>query len=190
MRTIAALLAVALLPVCAKAQTPHVPTFAGIPWGASGPDVVKAVTAIGFDLVEQDGDGDYHFAGELFGAPAIVYTIMSPVSGLVKVQVRLATPDAHARVKYEEVLKSMVLRYGATEEVELYKPPYQKGDGREDEAVDVGQGLLFSTWGEDVEPGQASLVVRATKRIVALDYEAHEWNAEVHRRRTRATASL
>ena len=67
--------------------------------------------------------------------------------------------------------------------------PFQKGDGREDEAVRVGKGLLYASWGDDLQPGQAALVVRATKLVVGLDYESHEWSAEADRRKTRTAGS-
>jgi hypothetical protein len=185
----AALLALALLPTIAHGQT-VTPTFADIPWGAGGTDVVKAATAAGFRLVAQDHDGDYQLEGEWCGAPAVVYAYMSPTSGLVKVQVRLSAPGDQARSQYARVVQTLASQYGSTEGVEIYRLPYQKGDGREDEAVRVGKGLLYSMWGDDLQPGEAALVVRATKLVVGLDYESHAWSAESDRRKSRPASEL
>jgi hypothetical protein len=114
---------------------------------------------------------------------------MSPTSGLVKVQVRLATPD-QTRGDYTRVVDTLARSYGATDGVEVYRMPYQKGDGREDEAVRVGKALLYSMWGDDLQPGQAALVVRATRMVVGLDYESHDWSAESDRRKSRSNGSL
>jgi hypothetical protein len=180
----AALFALALLPTLAHAQH-TAPTFADIPWGTAGPEVVKAATAAGFHLVARDPDGDYELRGQWLGAPAVAYAYMSPTSGLVKVQVRLSAPDDQPRLQYTRVVETMAAKYGETEGVEVYRLPYQKGDGREEEAVRVGKALLYSTWGDDLQPGQAALVVRATKLVVGLDFESHAWSAESDRRKSR-----
>jgi hypothetical protein len=189
-------LAIALLALASFVSVVHAepstarPTFAGIPWGASAADVVRGAAAAGLQVVGQDADGDYQFEGRLFGAPATVFAYISPSTGLVKVQVRLAAPDDETRAHYAKVVEGLSREYGATESVEVFRMPFQKGDGREDEAVRVGKGLLYAMWGDDLQPGQAALVVRATKLVVGLDYESHEWSAEADRRKARTASSL
>jgi len=187
MRSLALVTLLTLGASIAPARADQIPMFADIPWGAQGGDVVKAATAAGLHVVKQDDDGDYEFSGELFGAPAVVYAFMSPDNGLVKVQVRLAAPDDKPLTKYAEVVGDLTARYGKTEQVELFKAPYKKGDGLADEAVREGKGLVLSAWGDDREPGQASLVVRVTKLVVGLDYESHGWTAELSRRKEQAS---
>jgi len=191
MRQLAVVIAaLGLLPAPANAQALDAPTFGAIPWGAPAHDVIEAATAAGLQMVAKDADGDYQFEGLLFGSPARVYAFMSPASGLVKVQVRLATPGDEVRRKYAEVVESLARQYGRTEGVELYKSPFFKGDGRESRAVRLGKGLLYSTWGDDGQPGQAALVVRATKSVVGLDYESYDWSVEVARRTKKADPVL
>jgi hypothetical protein len=187
MRRFLTVAALTLLPSMVSAEPTGVPTFAGIPWGASDTSVVEAAATAGLQLVGKDADGDYEFAGELFGAQAVVYAFMSPTGGLVKVQVRLATPTDRPVSKYTEVVHSISEQYGTTEQVELFKAPYRKGDGLEDEAVRAGKGLLLSAWGDDRQPGQASLVIRVTKLVVGMDYESHGWAAELNRRKEQAS---
>lgn len=190
-RLASALLVLASLVTVAHAEpAPVRPTFAGIPWGASAADVARGAAAAGLQMVGQDADGDYQFEGQLFGTQATVFAYISPASGLVKVQVRLAAPEDAARSHYLRVIEGLSREYGATESVEVFRMPFQKGDGREDEAVRVGKGLLYASWGDDLLPGQAALVVRATKLVVGLDYESYEWSAEADRRKSRTNASL
>lgn len=188
MRQLAAIVGLMLLPAVARAQAPDVPTFADIPWGASAPEVVQAAATAGLRMVAKDTDGDYEFTGTLFDTPAVVFAFMSPSSGLVKIQVRLATPGDAARGKYVEVVDSLALQYGEAKGIELYKSPFQKGDGREAQAVRLGKGLLLASWGDDEQPGQAALVVRATGPVVGLDYESHDWTAELDRRKRKDLA--
>ena len=186
MRALAILAVFAVCPTLTVAQ--DVPTFAQMSWGSRDADVIKAATTAGLQLVKHDEDGDYEFSGEVFGAPAVVYAFMSPSSGLVKVQVRVATPEDRPVSKYVEVIGSLTEQYGKTEQVELFKTPYKKGDGLIDEAVRSGKALLLSAWGDDRQPGQASLIVRVTKLVVGLDYESHDWSAELTRRKEQVAA--
>lgn len=183
MRSLAFVAALALVPSIATGRTLDVPTFADIRWGAPGADVIKAATEVGLQMVSQDEDGDYRFSGELFGAPAVVHAFMSPTSGLVKVEVRLATPEDKPISKYAEVVDSLTVKYGKTEQVGLFNTPYAWGDGLEEEAVRAGKGLLLSAWGDDRRPGQAVLFVRVTRLVVGMNYESHDWAAELDRRK-------
>lgn len=190
MRLAVLVAALALLPSVAPAGTGDVPTFASMRWGAPDAVVVEAAAAAGLRLVLKDDAGDYEFAGDVFGAPAVVYAFMSPAEGLVKVQVRLTTPDGKPARTYASVVEQLAQQYGTTEPVEHFKAPYKRGDGREDEAVLNGMGLLISAWGDERQPGQAALIVRAARFIVGLDYESHGWMAEFARRKQEAAASV
>ncbi len=97
----AALLCVILTAAAPRAADvpTDVPTFAGIPWGASRTQVLEAAAASGLRVVASYGN-DVELAGEPFGAAAVVHAMLSPTDGLVKVQVRFAsndTPDADLR---------------------------------------------------------------------------------------------
>lgn len=184
-----AMAALALTSTLLDASAPPVPTFAEMGWGTPAADVVKAVTAAGLTMVTRDNEGDYEFSGELFGVPAVVYAFISPEHGLVKVQVRLSAAADAPRQKYVEVVDSLSARYGKTEQMALFKPPYKEGDGQEDEAIRRGDGLLLSSWGDDAQAGQAALVVRVTRHVVGLDYESHGWTAELNRRKAEAAST-
>jgi hypothetical protein len=179
--------AAALVCVLAASAAPRAadaPTFAGIPWGASRTQVLEAALASGLRVVATPGT-DVELAGEPFGAEATVHALLSPTDGLVKVQVRFAASDTPVRT-YHTVIERLTSLYGPTEPVELFKRPYVRGDGREDEAVREGKGMLIAAWGDEREPGQAAVVLHAARPGVELEFESHAWKAESARRQRRA----
>ena len=179
----------ALLCVFVASATPRAadpPTFAGIPWGASRTQVLEAATASGLRVVASYGN-DLELAGEPFGAAAVVHALLSPTDGLVKVQVRFASNDTPTRT-YATVIESLTRLYGPTEPVEMFKRPYVRGDGREDEAVRTGKGMMIAAWGDERQPGQAAVILHAGQPGVALEFESHAWKAESARRRRQAPA--
>jgi hypothetical protein len=184
----------ALLCVILTAASPHaaddapvqrgdVPTFAGIPWGASRTQVLEAAAASGLRVVATYGN-DVELAGEPFGEAATVQAMLSPTGGLVKIQIRFAANETPMRT-YATVVESLTRLYGPTEPVELFKRPYARGDGREDEAVRSGKGMLIAAWGDERQPGQAAVVLHAGQPGVALEFESHAWKAESKRRQRR-----
>jgi hypothetical protein len=184
----------ALLCVFVAAATPRaadvptsapadVPTFVGMPWGASRTQVLEAAAASGLRVVATYGN-DVELAGEPFGEAAVVQAMLSPTGGLVKVQVRFASKDKPMRT-YSTVVESLTRLYGPTEPVELFKRPYVRGDGREDEAVLTGKGMLIAAWGDERQPGQAAVILHAGQPGVELAFESHAWKAESKRRQRR-----
>jgi hypothetical protein len=157
-----------------------VPVFADMPWGASRDQVVAAAAASGLAVVAQHGS-DVELAGELFGSRASVKALLSPTSGLVKVQVQFTATEKPAET-YNAVVSRLTALYGPTEPVELFKRPFMRGDGRENEALLSGKGMLIAAWGDEREPGQAAVIVHAGKPGVELEYESHGWKAESVRR--------
>jgi hypothetical protein len=164
-----------------------VPTFADMPWGASRAEVLEAAAASGLTVVAHHGN-DVELTGELFGTAASVKALLSPTSGLVKVQVHFTSTAAPARI-YASVVQRLTSLYGPTEPVELFKRPYMRGDGREDEALLSGKGMLIAAWGDEREPGQAAVIVHAGQPGVELEYESHAWKAESARRQRQDTPS-
>jgi hypothetical protein len=175
-----------LLLASAAPRAADVPTFAGIPWGASRTQVVEAAAASGLKVVASYGN-DIELAGEPFGAAAVVHALLSPTDGLVKVQVRFASNDTPTRT-YATVIESLTRLYGPTEPVEMFKRPYVRGDGREDEAFRSGKGMLIAAWGDERQPGQAAVILHVGQPGVELEFESHAWKAESKRRQRPAPA--
>jgi hypothetical protein len=164
-----------------------IPRFADMPWGASRAQVLEAAAASGLRVVGGSGQ-DLELAGDLFGAAATAHALISPTAGLVKVQVRFAPNESPART-YAAVVEQLTVLYGPTEPVELFKRPYVRGDGREDEALLSGKGMLIAAWGDEREPGQAAVIIHAGRPGVELDYESHAWKAESARRQRESTSA-
>ena len=179
LRSVCAALVCVLASATPRAADP--PTFAGMPWGASRTQVLEAAAASGLRVVASYGS-DVELAGEPFGAAAVVHAMLSPTDGLVKVQVRFASNDTPTRT-YATVIESLTRLYGPTEPVELFKRPYVRGDGREDEAVRTGKGMMIAAWGDERQPGQAAVILHAGQPGVELEFESHAWKAESQRRR-------
>lgn len=167
-------------------QAAGIPRFADMPWGASRAQVLEAAAASGLRVVGGSGQ-DVELSGDLFGAAATAHALISPTAGLVKVQVRFAPSESPART-YAAVVEQLTVLYGPTEPVELFKRPYVRGDGREDEALLSGKGMLIAAWGDEREPGQAAVIIHAGRPGVELDYESHAWKAESARRQRESTA--
>jgi hypothetical protein len=179
-RSLAVALAGLALASTAGVRAAGVPTFADMPWGASRTQVLEAAAATGLRVVGSHGQ-DVELAGDLFGASATAHALISPTAGLVKVQVKFAPSPSPART-YATVVERLTSLYGPTEPVELFKRPFVRGDGREDEALLTGKGMLIAAWGDEREPGQAAVIVHAGRPGVELEYESHAWKAESARR--------
>jgi hypothetical protein len=186
LRFITAAIACAVLAAPAlRAAT--VPTFAGISWGAPRAQVLDAATAAGLKVTGTFGN-DLELEGDVFGAAATVNALISRSAGLLKVQVRFAATERPTRT-YATAVEHLTQLYGPTEPVELFKRPYARGDGREDEALLANKAMMIAAWGDERQPGQAAAVLQAGSQGVILQYESHGWKAESARRQRESTSS-
>ena len=163
-----------------------VPTFAGMPWGATRAQVLDAARSSGLTVADTYGN-DLELEGDVFGTPATVNALISRSAGLLKVQVRFAT-DRPTRT-YETAVARLTELYGPTEPVELFKRPYVRGDGREDEELLANKAMMIAAWGDERQPGQAAAVLQAGSQGVILQYESHGWKAESARRQRESSSS-
>lgn len=182
---IAALACAILAAPALKAAT--VPTFAGIPWGAPRAQVLDTAKVAGLTVTATFGN-DLELEGDVFGTPATVNALISRSGGLLKVQVRFAAADRPTRA-YDAAVAALTALYGPTEPVELFKRPYARGDGREDEALLANKAMLIAAWGDERQPGQAAAVLQAGSQGVILQYESHGWKAESARRQRESSSS-
>ena len=136
------------------------PTFAGIPWGASRAQVLEAAAASGLRVVGHLRQRRRARRRAVRRGGQSCKALLSPTDGLVKVQVRFTANDTPART-YATVIERLTALYGPTEPVEMFKRPYVRGDGREDEAVLTGKGMLIAAWGDERQPGQAAVILHA-----------------------------
>jgi hypothetical protein len=184
---IASVAIVCVLAASAAPRAAEPPTFNGMPWGATRAQVLEAAAASGLRVVGTHGN-DVELAGEPFGSAATVNLLLSPTAGLVKVQVRYPASERPART-YASVIERLTVLYGPTEPVEMFKRPFVRGDGREDEALLAGKGMIIAAWGDERVPGQAAVILQTSGPAVALDFESHAWKAESVRRKRESRES-
>jgi hypothetical protein len=149
--------------------------------------VLAAAEASGLTVTSTYGN-DLELEGDVFGTPATVNALISRSAGLLKVQVRFAAGE-RPTVAYARAVEGLTAQYGATEPVELFKRPYVRGDGREDEALLANKAMMIAAWGDERQPGQAAAVLQAGSQGVILQYESHGWKAESARRQRESSSS-
>lgn len=165
--------------------------FANIPWGSDGETVKKMMIAQGLMFVKVDSDGDYAFQGTLAQYPAYAWGMMAR-GKLVKIAVRLATPDNKAREEYKQMKELLIAKYGSPAgSYEYFDSPYETGDGYEDQAIRLGKGHFFTMWSTVTGTDTSSLGLEINERlVVVISYESPQWNAEADRRKAAATKAF
>jgi hypothetical protein len=166
-------------------QSSNTYVFADVPWLSSRETAKAKIVANGFVFKTQDSDGDLEFTGTVLGHDAIVFAFFTPRNELVKVLVKLITPDNAARRAYRDMRDALVAKYGPpADDTEIYSSPYHKGDGHEDLAIRVGKGLISAIWKD------AMMVMVSEKLTVDVVYEPPYWSDEVARRKRNGTRAF
>jgi hypothetical protein len=160
--------------------------FAGIPWGTSAAETIKLLGEKGFTKVAKDKDGDYTFEGELLGFKSNGVAVIGDV-GLVKIIVRLVTPDRKAREVYGEMKKTLTTKYGEPTAYEYFTKPYYEGDGYEDQAIRLGKGKFVSFWSNSTT-NEGLMLDISDLLTVDFTYESPFWSQEAKKRKAKATS--
>lgn len=163
-------------------------SLAGIPWGIAGDSVTSLVERRGYNLNRTDEDGDMWFDGVLYHSPTRIYAFMAG-ERLVKFRQHIGSPDEDVMTVYRTARTELIKQYGAPKEtVEYYKPPYQKGDSRELEALKAGKAEMYTYWLLDQGGRESMVSVRLTDELTVLvDYEGPSWQRESVKRRRSAS---
>jgi hypothetical protein len=167
--------------------------FAGIPWGSDTGTVKEKMMAAGFTFKKQDEDGDLVFEGSVLGYDARAYCLMAQ-GRAVKVMITIYTPDNKARETYNEMKGLLAKKYGEGQYFKSFDPPYDEGDGYEDQAIGLGKAHFDSFWGE--HKGEAGtypegLFLTITEELtVRVSYESSDWGAEADRRKAKETKAF
>lgn len=160
--------------------------FADLAWGSKLATVKARLADKGFTFVRVDEDGDVWFRGKVSNYTAQVVCLMSPKRGLVKVIVRLLTPDADARTAFESMAEALVRKYGAPDiHRRDFDEPYYAGDGFEDSALQLGKAHFVDGWfsGEDTKGNVYGMMIEISQRLtVDFTYEGPQWSADRERR--------
>ncbi len=180
----------------AKAKKPppqH--TFAGIPWLVPADTALARLVARGYHAVPEARDRDKLVCrGRLFEHDALATGYLDEQGRLVRWVVLIASrgmaynwPDM--RGVFDEIVHECEARSGPPRTVvEKYRFPYERGDGREDEALRDGKATIRWLW---AVPGADRLMAEMDRTCaVVLTYEAPEWAAVEARRRAQKASDL
>ena len=148
------------------------------------------MTGKDYEFVEEYADGDLWFTQTLFGEDAKVVAFFNPKGELAKWLIDLVTADKDAIDTYEEVADRLRKKYGKPDrDVEIYRDPYYKGDGYEEQAIEMGKATIGSLW--NAPSSDEALWVQINENLtVGINYESDGWAAEAERRASEDAADF
>jgi hypothetical protein len=166
-----------------------------VPWLVSADTAVARLGAHGYREVTTAKDRDrFVCRGVLLEHTALSTGYLDEHHRLVRCVVLIASrgeafdyPDM--RKVFDEVVREHQGRYGAPRVVtEKYRFPYERGDGREGEALRDGQATIRWAWSS--RSGDRLTVEMDRTAAVIVTYEAPEWAALEKRRRAKKASDL
>lgn len=196
----AAIVCAAVLPGVGTAakkakRPPPTHTFADIPWLVPADTALARLAARGYRPVPEAKDKDRLVCrGKLFEHDAIATGYLDEQGRLVRMVVLITNrgqaynyPDM--RAVFDEVVHETESHSGPPRTVvEKYRFPYERGDGREDEALRDDKATIRWQW---AVPGADRLSVEMDRTCtVVVSYESPEWIGVEARRRARKAADL
>jgi hypothetical protein len=200
--TIAAAALSVLLAGVALAQSPSpIPegrprkggyVFAGIPWLASADSVVAMLGERGYAETPNSRDKDaVHATGKIFDRYAIVVGMLNEHKRLIRWEITVPStsqgdPYLTQRRLYDDAVVESEAKYGRRRvQQDRFRFPYERGDGRQSQALREGYATVRSEWGT---LGRDHLVIALDRAVaVVLTYESPWWSqTENDRRRKKA----
>jgi hypothetical protein len=135
-----------IIPVLCFAQNKKALShFWDIPWGCSIEQAEIIFRERGY---QSNRDGSYLLAQANYeGEEALIILLFNRVNRFYSGNVIYTSTPATAIPKYENYRKVLFRRYGMPDTaVEYYEKPYEKGDGREIEAIGTENAFYFTEW--------------------------------------------
>lgn len=176
-------------------KPPPTHTFAGVPWLVPADTALALLGARGYRPVQKARDREKVVCqGTLFEHAALATGYLDEQGRLVRWVVLIANrgqsynwPDM--RAVFDEVVHESEARSGPPRSVvEKYQFPYERDDGREDEALRDGKATIRWEW---AVPGADRLTVEMDHTCaVVLAYESPEWAGVEALRRAKKAADL
>jgi hypothetical protein len=119
--------------------------FWDIPWGTSLEQAEAIFQERGFPAAREGNSLISRAKYE--GEEAMIILLFNKVNRLYSGNVVYSSPGTTALPKYSNYRKVLFRRYGMPDTaVEYFAAPYQKGDGREIEAITTDNALYFTEW--------------------------------------------
>jgi hypothetical protein len=170
-------------------------TFAGVPWLVPADTALARLTARGYQEVPGARDKDrLACRGRLFEYAAIATAYLDEQRRLVRWVVVLgsrggANDYPEMRRAYGEVVEEAIGKYGPPLIVtDRFAFPFERGDGREDVALDEGKAVIRSQW---ISRGGDRLAVEMDPTCaVVLTYVSPGWAAIEARRKVKKGSDL
>jgi hypothetical protein len=170
-----------------SAEPPQTLQFAGILWGDTPKVVEGKLRSSGFDPAAKDGE-DIGFRGRVAGYDGDGWIYFARGKAVKAIFIIRPEPEQVLGV-YDRLRTQLSRQYGKPRtQLEAYRAPYAKGDGRETEALRTGFADIGTVWKEptDTTPIKATdpgIILRAAKDMtVKLSFESVAWHDEMQRR--------
>ena len=194
-------LAVALLCGARKSPAPEGHArqagyvFAGVPWLTPADSAAAALVARGY--AEQPGSREkdrLHFSGKLFDRYCLIEGLLDDHRRIIRWQITIPAtsagdPYVTQRRIYDDAVAEMETKYGRRRAAQdRFRFPYEKGDGRQSQALREGYADVRSEWGG---PGRDHLAIELDRSVaVVFTYESPWWTSTENDRRRRKAKDL
>lgn len=163
--------------------------FAGLEWSSSKELVKETLVKKGYKY-DSEKDNIFFFEGKVAGNPATVACFFDKENRLLKVVVAFPTEDSECLDWYAEMKESLSKKYGKpTNDFEIYKAPFEKGDGHQELAIKTNKATINCFWTEADNSSNLALAVQSNLTVQII-YESKEWEKEANRRSDEASEDL
>ena len=193
----AILISIATGTLAAKPPKPPPPRylFGGVPWLVPGDSAQAALVARDYRPAPAATDSQHVvLRGRMFDHDALVTGHLDEQHRLVRWVVLITKrvepfPYPDMRAVFDEVARESEGRYGAPRSItERYRFPYQRDDGREDQALRDGLATIRRVW--ESKSGDRLTIEMDANVSVVLTYECKEWAALEKRRQAKRASDL
>jgi hypothetical protein len=182
----------AVRPATAAARTRERIAFADVPWGTPADSALAFLTRHGYRPVAAE-ENRLVCQGTLFDHAAVVRGDVDERDRIVRWTVTVLAaakeePEATRKI-YDDMVAEARGKYGSRDrQVEKFRFPYKRGDGREEEALRQGFAVVRSVW--EARSGDVLTIERDRSLSVILTYETTAWRDLESRRRRRKASDL
>ncbi len=146
--------------------------FWGINWKTSRGEAKKIISNKG-DYILSEETADYLVYKGIFGGSDAIIALYFFENQFYQGIVDYPYEENRALIKYKSIKDQIMKKYGEpTKVVERFQKPYYKGDGFEEQALQLNKGIYMSSW-SFADDNTISIVI-SNKLETLLVYESTE----------------